>query len=162
MTVLNIMIRSKTGLISGASLLVASVALPLALARFAPFVYYGCSIVADNGLVCTGNFGFEFWLTVPMFLAGSCLFAFGVFGRRFIGGVLFIVGMIPFSLGALLAILQYISFESCFLSPLPLLACVATRPDTVIEALLTIAGLLVMSLQAISLRTSAMRSMTKA
>jgi hypothetical protein len=153
-----IMVKSKPALVFGASILVASIVLPLALARFAPYLYNGCSIVADNGLVCTGSFGFEFWLTVPLFLAGSRLIAFGISGRRFVGGILFIVGMIPFSLGALLAILQYVSIESCAFFPLPS-ACIATRSDTIIEALLTIAGLLVMSLQMTLVRNDTPQSL---
>lgn len=152
------MVRSKPALAIGASLFVASITLPLALARFAPYMYNGCSVVAGNGLVCTGSFGFEFGLTVPLFLAGACLFAFGISGRRFVGGVFFIVGMIPFSWGGLLAILQYVSFESCVFFPLPI-ACVAYRPDTFIEALQIIAGLLVMSLQMASLRNGTPRSL---
>ena len=149
--------NSKPALVAGTSLAVASIALPLALARFAPYVYNGCSVVADNGMVCTGSFGFEFWLTVPSFLAGTCLLAFGVFGRRFIGGVFFTVGMIPFSWGALSAMLQYLSVESCVFFPLPS-ACIAARPDIIVEALLAIAGLTVMSLQMTSLGNGAPRS----
>ena len=120
--------------------------LPLALARFAHYLYGGCSVVADNGLVCTGNFVLNFLLTVSLFLAGTCLFAFGIYGRRLVGGVFFIVGMIPFSGGALWAILQYVSSESCAFFPLPS-SCIATHSDAFIEALLIVAGLAVMSLQ---------------
>jgi hypothetical protein len=63
-------------------------------------------------------------------MGGAVLVFFGIFGRAFVLGPLFVGGMLLLTVGLSGVVLGYVGFESCGLSRFPVFLCPAYHPET--------------------------------
>jgi len=96
----------------GIAILIVGLSTLLQLSKITPYEFFKCSPY-EGGTQCFGSINPIYWLVFFTSMAGAVLFFFGLFGRGFILGPFFILGMPLVAFGLVGVIFGYIGYGSC-------------------------------------------------
>jgi len=107
------MFVSVRGVVVGSVVLVGGlVSILVLLPRVTPFFFLNCSLLG-GGTQCSSSLNFIYPTAFLFSMAGAVVMFYGMFGRRFILGPLYVVGMLSLGLGSAGVAFGYLERQWC-------------------------------------------------